>query len=211
MIQHLKLKGDLKFGQHKCISCNVELEVDTHEDDEWAEPDPNYNPDNYIDGVRVTGEFSFDAGPIDAWRDKHPIKPNAIGELMLRDGDESSKLNILVVERTAVVDIVPKKIKRYFWLFFVVGKPIWDSLGIFPENYRGVKMNRVFACTDFRGYWPVGVASVIVAADKREAKTLLDQKLREAGIPIEGDGDYTLTEISTDKKGATILNNGDWQ
>lgn len=211
MIQHLKLSGDLKFGQYKTISCNVQLEVATVDDDEWAEPDPNHNPADYVDGVRVTGEFSFDYSPLNDYREKHPVKPNAIGELVLRDGDESTKLNILVVERTAAVDIIPKKIKRYFWLFFVIGKPKWDKLGIFPENYRGVNMNRVYACTDFRGYWPVGVASVIVAADKREAKRLLDQKLREAGIPIEGDGDYTLTEISIEQKGAVILNKGDWQ
>ena len=209
MLQRLNLKGDLKFGQYKTISCNVQLEVDTHEDDEWAEPDPKYNPANYIDGVRVTGEFSFDTSPLDS-REKHPIKNNAIGELILRDGDESTKLNILVVERTASVDIVPKKIKRYFWLFFVVGKPIWDKLGIFPTNWKGVNMNKIYACTDFRGYWPVSVASVIVAADKREAKSLLDQKLREAGIHVE-DCEYTLTEISIDKKGAVILNDGNWQ
>jgi len=210
MIQHLRLSGDLKFGQYKGISCAVHLQVDIHEDDEWAEPDPNYNPANYIDGVRVTGEFYFDTSPL-GWNDKHPVEPNAIGELFVRDGEESSKLNILVTEKSGESDLIPKKLKRYFWQFFVVGKPSWDKLKIFPENYRGANMNRLYACTDFRGYWPVGVASVIVATDKREARRLLNQKLEEAGIPIESGVDFNLTEINLQDKGAVILNNGDWK
>lgn len=209
MIQNLRLSGDLKFGQYKGISCSVQLQVDIHEDDEWAEPDPNYNPANYTDGVRVVGEFSFDTSPL-GWSDKHPIKPNAVGELLVRDGEDSSKLNILVTEKSGEADIIPKKVKRYFWQFFVIGKPSWDKLKIFPENYRGVKnMNRVYACTNFRGYWPVGVASVIVATDMRDARRLLNQKLQEVGISVEVE--FDLTEIDLQDKGAVILNNGDWK
>ena len=213
MIQHLNLSGDLKFGKHKTISCAIQLEVDVHEDDDWGKPDPTYNPANYVDGVRVTGELSFDAGPIDSL-DKHPVRPNALGELILRDvfpGDDSTKLNILVVEKTGCVDIIPKKVKRYFWLFFAVGKPIWDKLDIFPNNYRGVTMNRIFACTNFRGYWPVSVASVIVASDKAEAKQLLHRKLKEAKVNIENEDDWNLSEIDIQSKGAVILNDGAWQ
>jgi hypothetical protein len=209
MIQNLRLSGDLKFGQYKGISCNVQLQVDIHEDDEWAEPDPNYNPANYTDGVRVVGEFSFDTSPI-GWNDKHPIKPNAVGELLVRDGEDSSKLNILITNKSGEADIIPKKLKRYFWQFFVIGKPSWDKLNIFPEKYRGVKnMNRVYVCTNFRGYWPVGVASVIVATDMRDARRLLNQKLQEVGISVEVE--FDLTEIDLQDKVAVILNNGDWK
>lgn len=211
MKQHLRFSGDLKFGQFKGISCAVQLQIDTHEEDEWAEPDPDYDPTKYTDGVRVTGEFYFDTSPI-AWNEKHPIKPNAIGELLVRDGEDTSKLNILITEKSGESDLLHKKIKRYFWQFFVVGKPAWDKLKIFPDNYRGVNnMNRVFACTNFRGYWPVGVASVVVAIDKQEARRLLDQKLKETGIPVESDGSYDLTEINIRDKGAVILNNGEWK
>lgn len=209
MIQHLRLSGDLKFGQHKGIFCAVQLQIDIHEEDDWAESDPNYNPANYIDGVRVVGEFSFDTSPI-VWADKHPVKPNAIGELIVRDGEDSSKLNILITEKSGESDVVPKKIKRYFWQFFVIGKPSWDKLKIFPEKYRGINnMNRVYACTNFRGHWPVGVASVVVAIDKREARRLLTQKLQEAGISVEDKLD--LSEIDLQNKGAVILNDGDWK
>ena len=210
MIQHLKLPGELKFGQHKIISCDVQLQIDIYEDDDWAEPDPDYDPDYYHDGVRVTGEFSFDTSPI-GWSDKHPIKSNAVGELLIRDGKDTSKVHVLVTEKSGDVDLIPRQLKRYFWQFFAIGKPIWDKLNIYPDNYRGVNMNRIYACTNFRGYWPVGVASVVVAMDKREARRLLDQKLKAAGIPVETNGSYDLTEIDIQSKGVVILNDGEWQ
>ena len=71
-------------------------------------------------------------------------------------------------------------------------------------------MNKIFSCTDFRGHWPVGVSSIIVAADKREAKVLLDQKLKAMGIPIEGDGHYTFEEVNMNQKGAILLNKGEY-
>lgn len=208
MLQHFVFDGSLKIAQYKSISVKVQLEVDTLDDDDWAEPDPNHNPDNYIDGVRITGELSFDTSPLTG-QEKHPVRQNAIGELSIRHEGDSSRFNILLVERTGVVDLDDnKRVKRYFWLFFAIGKPMSDGLELFPTNYRGRNMNRIFVCTNFRGYWPVGVASLVIAKDKREAKKLLDQKLRDAGIPIEGDGDYTLTEINIDSPGAVILNDG---
>ena len=212
MITNLKLLGDLKFGQYKAIPCHVEMQIEVHEVDEWAEPDPNYDPNRFIDGVRATGEFFFQTSPILGIPNKHPIKSNAIGELTVRHGSDTSKLNIVITDKSSEVDIVPKKLKRYFWKFFVIGKPLWDNLEIFPKNYQCVKnMNRIFACTDFRGYWPVQVASVVVATDINEAKKILDEKLKEVGIPVEDGFCYKLTEISLRDKGAVILNDGDWK
>jgi hypothetical protein len=208
MIQHLQLPGDLKIGQHKSISCVAQLKIDIHYDDDWAEPDPNYDPSKYIDGVCIAGKFGFDTSPI-GWMDKHPVKPNVVGELTLRDGKENSKFNILITEKSEESYVVPKKIKRYFWQFFAIGKPIWDELDIFPKDYQGLNMNRLFACTNFRGYWPVSVASVVVASDKQEAKTLLLQKLKEQNIIVEVD--LELTEISLKEKSAVLLNDGDWK
>lgn len=208
MLRHLVLDGDLKIGQYKTISCKVQLEIAVvEEEDEWAEDEIPVDYSQFVDGVRVVGELSFDTSPIE-WRDKHPVKKSTTGTLLLRDGEETTKINILFIEQSGVTDILPRQIKRYFWQFFAIGKPAWDKIKIFPENYRGRTMNRIYSCTDFRGYWPVGVASVIVATDKREAKRMLDAKLREAGIPIEGDGNYTLTEIDIQAKGVVILNDG---
>lgn len=206
MLQHLTLNGDLKIGQYKTIFCKVQLEIAVVEDDDWADDIPiDYS--QFVDGVRVIGELSFDTSPIE-WRDKHPVKKSVTAELMLNDGDNTTKINILLIEQSGAVDILPRQIKRYFWQFFAIGKPAWDKIGIFPANYRGRTMNRVYSCTDFRGYWPVGVSSVIVATDKKEAKRMLNAKLREAGIPMEGDGNYTLTEIDIQAKGVVILNDG---
>lgn len=211
MLQHYVLDGSLKIGQHKAIDCKVQLEVATLEDDEWADDQPAHNHDDYIDGVRVTGELSFDTSPI---QDKHPVQRNVVAELTVRHEGEQSRFNVLLLERTGTVDVGPEprrnSIKRYFWLFFALGKPLNDGLELFPDNYRGRNMNRIFTCTDFRGYWPVGVASVIVAKSRTEAHRMLKQKLKEAGIPEEGDGKYTLTELSIEKPGVVILNNGDY-
>lgn len=208
MLRYLTLDGDLRIGQYKTILCKVQLEIAIVEDDDWADDSIPIDYSQFVDGVRVVGELSFDTSPID-WRDNHPVKKSTTGQLTLTDGEETSKINILLLEKSGEIDILPRQIKRYFWQFFAVGKPAWDKLKIFPENYRGRSMNRIYSCTNFRGkYWPVGVASVIVANDKKEAKQLLDAKLKEAGIPIEGDGCYTLTEIDIQSKGVAILNDG---
>jgi len=207
MLSYLLLDGELKIGQYKTIYCTVQLKIAVIEDDDWAKEQVAIDYSQFIDGVRVTGELSFDTSPIE-WRDKHPVKKSTIGELLLSDGDETTKINILLLDKSGEVDILHKQIKRYFWQFFAIGKPAWDKIKIFPDNYRGKTMNRIYSCTDFRGYWPVGVSSVIVASDKKEAKKMLDFSLREAGIPLEGDGDYTLNEIDIQKKSVVILNDG---
>lgn len=232
MIRYLKqLTGELKIDQYKSISCKVDLEIDQLEHDEWADSDPNYDPDNYINDIRVIGELNFDTSPI-AWNDKHPVKINAIGKLVVTRDDfplmenqeviiqsmidkkiftSSSHFNILITEKINEVDIVPKKIRRYFWRFFIVGKPIIDLIQIFPNNYTGVKMNKVFYCTNFRGYWPVGVSSVIVAKDKEDARSILTQQLIESSILIEDSNDFELKEINLNERKAVVLNDGAWQ
>lgn len=209
MITYHTFDGDLKIGQHKTINCTVQLEVAVRDDDEYAEYDPNDNPDNYVDGVRVTGELSFDTSPLQ-WQDKHPVRKGVTGQLILRHEGDSTSFNVLLVEKTGEADIEPRKIKRYFWMFFAVGKPNFDKLEIFPKGYTGKKgMNKVFTCTDFRGIWPVGVSSVIVARDRQEARHLLDKALENAGIPQDSIP-YTLAELDLTKPGALLLNTGDY-
>jgi hypothetical protein len=213
MICKYNLDGHLKIGLHKTIFCKVKFEIETIDlNDDWAELDPNINLNDYIDGVRAKGEFHFETSPINDCRD-HPVAKNTLAELLLYDEEESTKLNIFIVENISSVDVVPKKIKRYLWSFLPVGKPFFDKLNIFPKNYQGVKskkksMNQIYSCTKFRAEWPVEVASIIIAQSKAEAKVLLNQKLREFGIISELD-DYELTEIDIDQKGAIILNSGE--
>lgn len=207
MIQYYTFNGDLNIGQYKTISVQTQLEVATRDgDDEYAEDDPNDPPENYTDGVRVVGELSFDASPIQ-YLDKHPVKQGVVAQLTLRHEGDSSRFNILLLERTGITDVVPKKIKRYFWMFFAIGKPMFDGLEIFPKGYKGKNVNRVFTCTNFKGVWPVGVSAVVVARDKRQARQLLNKQLEEKGLPIT---DYTLEEVSLEQPAAVILNDGDY-
>lgn len=69
-------------------------------------------------------------------------------------------------------------------------------------------MNRVYYCTDFRGVWPSEVSSLVVAPDKKQAKELLMQQIKAAGLYEEGGDLFTLTELDTSKSQAIILNRG---
>ena len=69
---------------------------------------------------------------------------------------------------------------------------------------------KVFTCDDHDFFWPVGVASVIVAKDRREAKKLLDQRLKEKGLKTFEGRKYTLVEMSMDKAEAKIICDGDY-
>lgn len=197
--------GRLTVGSYKSIPVQTQLQVDIRADDDFAPPAVNDKPEDYIDGVRITGELSFDIFPLSPW-DKHPVKEKTIGELALLDQGDLSKFNILLVQKTGYVDILKNQVRRYFWLFFAVGKPTQDQLEIFPKDYTGVNVNKVFYSTDFRGIWPSEVSSLIVARDKFEAKTLLNKKLEENGIVL--DGDYTLQQLNLNTPQVILLNKG---
>lgn len=72
------------------------------------------------------------------------------------------------------------------------------------------KAMRVFYCTDHATHWPVGGASVIVAADENEAQALLDQQLLNERMMTSHDSPYRLVELAIDKPIAVILDNGDY-
>ena len=68
----------------------------------------------------------------------------------------------------------------------------------------------VFWCDDHKGFWPVGVASVVVAPDPASAFALLDIALREAGLPPFDEHPYTLHDLDTDRPHALIIHDGDY-
>jgi len=203
---HYALDGSLKIGQYKSIDCKVQLEILSLFEDDWAITPIQINQIEFIDGVKARGEFSFDTSPLDLV-DDHPVRKKVVAELILTDDIATTKMNILIVENKAVVEILPKKIKRYFWEFYPIGKPIWDGCELFPTTYRGKTMNRVYTCTNFRGYWPVGVASIIIASNKQEAEELLLSQLSALSIKVEHD-DFNITEIDIQSKGVFVLVDG---
>lgn len=42
---------------------------------------------------------------------------------------------------------------------------------------------KLYTCTTFEGFWPVGAAAVVLANSRREAWTLLDAALKAKGLP----------------------------
>lgn len=40
-----------------------------------------------------------------------------------------------------------------------------------------------YACTDFKGHWPVGTAALVRASDPTEAAELLNVELKSIGLP----------------------------
>lgn len=184
MVTQLSISGEAKFGQHKILHCRVQLRI--QED---------------IGCVKATGELSYECFPTD----DHPLSLNAVGELTLVDSKDSSlstKCNILIVEKSNSVDIIPKKIRRYFWQFYIVGKPVWDKLQVFENKI----MNRVFTCTNFRGHYSAPVASVIVAPTIQDARQILIEKMKECKIPLEDY--YELKEIDLYTQSVDVLIDG---
>lgn len=64
---------------------------------------------------------------------------------------------------------------------------------------------KIFTCTDHKGLWPVGVASVVVARDKYEARTLLDAELVARKLEVTP---YVLKELDTETPAAHVLHDG---
>lgn len=73
-------------------------------------------------------------------------------------------------------------------------------------NHMEDKMN-IYTCTDHKGHYPVGVASVIIAENERQARQLLHAELLVRGLESI---DFTLHELEGDKCAAYILRDGDY-
>jgi hypothetical protein len=197
----------LSVGGHKTIDSSICLEIATASDDQYApETDAEFVKSEL--GVRAMGELSFEAYPLRG--SVHPVRKNAVGTLTVLDDGLSSKFNVVFIEKNSDQDIIKDRLKRYFWLFFVVGRPSHDALEIFPEWYRGKIVNKVFVCTDFRGIWPVGVSSVVVAPDRKRAKILLMDILVNAGISQPEIHSATLQEVDLLHSQALLLNKGEY-
>jgi len=70
----------------------------------------------------------------------------------------------------------------------------------------------VYSCSDFKGFWPVGVSAIVVANDRREAKKLLTEALEKRELKfIDGAGkEPTFQEIDITKPSATIIRDGEY-
>lgn len=58
---------------------------------------------------------------------------------------------------------------------------------------------KVFTCTTFKGFWPVGSAAVVLAEDQSDAARSLNVKLKAHGL--EGDAEpQDMIEFPADQK-----------
>ncbi len=69
-------------------------------------------------------------------------------------------------------------------------------------------MMNIYVCTDHDGHYPVGVASVVVAASEREAVELLRAEIVSHGL--DGNKPFTLQRIQAEKPQALVLRDGDY-
>lgn len=72
---------------------------------------------------------------------------------------------------------------------------------------------KIFTCSKFTGHWPVGTAAAVAARDATCAAALLNEKLKEEGLP--GDATAAMMEefaIPTyeNQTEVRILCNGDY-
>lgn len=67
---------------------------------------------------------------------------------------------------------------------------------------------KVFYTRDFRGYFPVGTAAIVIARDLEEAYTLMTSKL--IAIGLSDNSDFTLHEVQTTSIQVIVLQDGDY-
>lgn len=65
----------------------------------------------------------------------------------------------------------------------------------------------IYTCNDFKGFWPVGTAAVIVADDTDQAERLLIQALKDKKLPTD---DFTLVQLNTEIPVVRVLRDGDY-
>ena len=67
---------------------------------------------------------------------------------------------------------------------------------------------KVFTCTNFEGFYPVGTAAVVVAENVTEADMLLRNKLNSIGL--QQDDELILEELSLNSSVVVILRDGNY-
>ena len=65
---------------------------------------------------------------------------------------------------------------------------------------------KVFYSDDFTGKWPSGVAAVVVASDRRQAKRLLRKALKERGLEFDG----SIKGIDTTNPNVVVIDDGEY-
>jgi len=73
---------------------------------------------------------------------------------------------------------------------------------------RGDERVKVFTCVDHAYFWPVGVASIVVAPSEDVARNILTSALGARGLDEKKP--FTLQEVDTKLPHAMILHDGNY-
>jgi hypothetical protein len=177
MLETYRLEGELEIAKYKTIDVKVKLEIESKEKKV----------------LKASGELFFDHTPIQ-WNDKHPVKASTTGVLTLIQEGITSRFNILILDKVSEKDILPKQIKRYFWTFFVVGKPYFDRLELFPTNFGQINsMNKTFLCIDLPS--ALGNTGIVIASTEEQANSLTVKYVRDYGLDPQST--YSFVEIDS--------------
>lgn len=68
---------------------------------------------------------------------------------------------------------------------------------------------KVFTCKDFKGFWPVGVAAVIVAETKERAREILSEELHKIGLKQDL-SDCEINHVKTNAEQVIIIHDGEY-
>lgn len=71
-------------------------------------------------------------------------------------------------------------------------------------------MYKLYACTNFKGHYPVGTAAIVVARGPNAAIAQLRGVLAAANLSQDEDWKPELKEFKIDQPGAYILRDGDY-
>ena len=86
---------------------------------------------------------------------------------------------------------------------------ITKTLKAMPKKSSELKL-RVFSCTDFTGYYPVGSAAIVMAMNSEDAATMLNRDLRSIGLPGDADPRSMIPFPDENDRLVRILNDGNY-
>lgn len=74
-----------------------------------------------------------------------------------------------------------------------------------------MKKLKVFWTDDFKGHYPVGTAAIVLAESFEDARILLNEELRKAGLLEKNKDGYEIYTLPhKDRPFALIINDGDY-
>lgn len=211
MLQYYSFeKCKLMHGQRRALDAQVNIEVDTRDDDPYApEPPPgHYNPQGFACRGEISVEWSSEEVPY--------FKKMLELELLMREEELSTKIKIVLMDFVASEVVMPgarpgqpARIKRYIWSFICVQRPLSDGLNLFPESAKRTAM-KVFLFTNFLGVWNSQKTSAIVVAPGRvEAIAKMQEELSRRGLADLEESVYSVTEIDPTRASSLMISDGD--